>query len=395
MNKILVEVSVGELFDKITILEIKKEYEDLAFQYQTRALVQFSGTDFTELSQSVADGVIPSAAKYYLRLFESEGNSDIQVDYKLAIQPISQSWTEGTGKFGDRPKNTNGCSWENRSNPIGGTAVTWADVGTTVLSVEATDQSGNSATAQTSIIVVRSVQQPYFVSTGADFVVDAFDVLSFDIAVENPDVLDYKITSADLPAGANVEGLTFKWLPKNADAGQLSISFVLEVGGETVGEAFVAAVTVGSVNRSPKIADIANGKVDLVVDPTVEIGFSAFDPDPDSVLEFTVVRIGSRGVLPVVKDVVSSDEDGGTRVTGVLEWIPDAVLDLDSIVRFKVTVTDGELIGSTQFSYGEGAVNTQTKLKLAQTKYKSRVFYGVQWHPMARPVQMKVRDWIG
>ena len=57
-------------------------------------------------------------------------------------------------------------------------------IGTTVLSVEATDQSGNSATAQTSIIVVRSVQQPFFVSTGADFEVNAFDVLTFDIAVE-------------------------------------------------------------------------------------------------------------------------------------------------------------------------------------------------------------------
>ncbi len=41
-------------------------------------------------------------------------------EYTLAIQPISQSWVEGTGKFGDNPKNTNGCSWENRSNPIGG-----------------------------------------------------------------------------------------------------------------------------------------------------------------------------------------------------------------------------------------------------------------------------------
>jgi hypothetical protein len=234
-------------------------------------------------------------------------------------------------------------------------------IGTTVLSVEATDQSGNSATAQTSIIVVRSVQQPFFVSTGADFEVNAFDVLTFDIAVENPDALDYKITSADMPSGAKLEGLTFKWLPKNADAGQLSISFALEVAGETVGEAFVATVTVGSVNRSPKLADIANGKVDLV-DPTVEIAVSAFDPDPDSVLEFTVVRIGSRGVLPVIKDVVSSEEDGGTRVNAVLEWTPDAVSDLDRIVKFKVTVTDGELIGSTQFSYGVGSVNNPPQL---------------------------------
>ena len=53
-------------------------------------------------------------------------------EYTLAIQPISQSWTEGTGKFGDNPKNTNGCSFDNRSNPIGGTAVAWANAGGSV-----------------------------------------------------------------------------------------------------------------------------------------------------------------------------------------------------------------------------------------------------------------------
>ena len=48
--------------------------------------------------------MIPSAAKYYLRLFESEGNAELTEEYKLHIQPISQSWVEGTGKFGISPK---------------------------------------------------------------------------------------------------------------------------------------------------------------------------------------------------------------------------------------------------------------------------------------------------
>ena len=50
----------------------------------------------------------------------------IYEEYKLAVQPISQSWTEGTGKFEDNPKNTIGTSWENRSNPIGANNVTWS-----------------------------------------------------------------------------------------------------------------------------------------------------------------------------------------------------------------------------------------------------------------------------
>jgi hypothetical protein len=46
----------------------------------------------------------------------------------LVAFPISESWVEGTGKFGDNPKNTNGCSWENRSNPIGGNEVSWSNM---------------------------------------------------------------------------------------------------------------------------------------------------------------------------------------------------------------------------------------------------------------------------
>jgi len=127
-------------FGRDQILEVKKEFYNNSFNYPTRALVQFSGTEFTELSKSVSDGTISSNAKYYLRLFEAEGNAEMTETYTLAVQPISQSWTEGTGKFGDKPKNTNGCSWENRSNPIGGTEVAWANAGTSVLTLSSSTQ---------------------------------------------------------------------------------------------------------------------------------------------------------------------------------------------------------------------------------------------------------------
>ena len=140
-------------FGRDQILEVKKEFFNNTFDHPTRALVQFSGDEFTELSKSMVDGTIPAplpasgiggiktTSKIYLRLFEAEGNSEMTEEYKLAVQPISQSWTEGTGKFGDRPKNTNGCSWENRSNPLGGSAVTWATAGTSVLSVSQSEQT--------------------------------------------------------------------------------------------------------------------------------------------------------------------------------------------------------------------------------------------------------------
>jgi|MDTE01.3.fsa_nt_gb hypothetical protein len=136
-------------FGRDQILEVKKEFYNTAFDHPTRALVNFSGTEFTELSKSLADGTIsplrtPNAAsgtKVYLRLYEAEGNAELSEEYTLHVQPISQSWTEGTGKFGDRPKNTNGCSWKNRSNPIGGNVVTWDTPGVSVLSVSSSTQT--------------------------------------------------------------------------------------------------------------------------------------------------------------------------------------------------------------------------------------------------------------
>ena len=115
-------------FGRDQILEVKKFFYNNSFDHQTRALVNYEGKDFTNMSESIADGTI-SNPKFYLRLYEAEGNSELSEEYKLAIQPISMSWVEGTGKFGDVPKNTNGCSWENRSNPIGGTELIWSGSG--------------------------------------------------------------------------------------------------------------------------------------------------------------------------------------------------------------------------------------------------------------------------
>ena len=143
-------------FGKDQILEIKKKFYNSKFQNQTRALVQFTGTDFTEMSESIADGKITSP-QFFLKMFEAEGNAKIATDYKLAIQPISQSWTEGTGKFSGNPKNTNGCSWENRSNPYGGTAVTWSNAGTSILTVSQSTQTFSNESSDVEVEVTNMV----------------------------------------------------------------------------------------------------------------------------------------------------------------------------------------------------------------------------------------------
>ena len=130
-NVITSETFKDQNFGRDQILEIKKEFFNNSFDYPTRALVNFSGTEFTEMSKSVSDGTIASDAKYFLRLYEAEGNAELTENYSLFVSAISESWVEGTGKFEDNPKNTNGCSWLNRSNPIGGTAVPWGYAGVT------------------------------------------------------------------------------------------------------------------------------------------------------------------------------------------------------------------------------------------------------------------------
>ena len=144
-NRITGETERDQNFGRDQILEVKKEFYNFSFDYPTRALVEFNGDEFTELSKSIVDGTIPqpsahnsdTGARIYLRLYEAEGNSDFaETPYTLTFRPISQSWAEGTGKFGDNPKNIQGCSWENRTNLIDGSiSQAWADAGVSVYPV--------------------------------------------------------------------------------------------------------------------------------------------------------------------------------------------------------------------------------------------------------------------
>jgi len=130
-NKVTGVTERDQNFGQDQILELKKFFYNSSFDYPTRALIDFTGTDFTSLSSSISSGDITNPT-FYLRLYEAEGNQELSTEYTLHAQPLSQSWDEGRGKFGDNPKVTNGVSWENRNYPDGGTAVSWSNAdGTT------------------------------------------------------------------------------------------------------------------------------------------------------------------------------------------------------------------------------------------------------------------------
>ena len=113
-------------YGKDQILELKKQFQNRLFQYQTRVLINFAGEQFDTVKTLQNAGSIPSTAKYKMKLFEAAGNSDLSEEYTLAAYPLYQSWKEGIGKFSDDPKTTNGVSWENRNFPEGGAEVSWS-----------------------------------------------------------------------------------------------------------------------------------------------------------------------------------------------------------------------------------------------------------------------------
>ena len=129
-------------FGKDEILELKKEFYNTVFDYPTRVLVQFDITDIKdsiENLKSTNEEIIPSTdptfgSKFYLRLYEAEGNQELSSDYGLTAHAVSESWDEGRGKFGSSPQVKDGCSWNFRKFPEGGSGISWTASGSSFYS---------------------------------------------------------------------------------------------------------------------------------------------------------------------------------------------------------------------------------------------------------------------
>ncbi len=93
--------------------------------YNSRILIDFTGTEFTALSQSIVEGTIGSTSrKFYLNL-KGVYATDLPIAYNLEAYPISQSWLNGTGNYADKPETRNGVAWSNRTG-FDGTNQQWS-----------------------------------------------------------------------------------------------------------------------------------------------------------------------------------------------------------------------------------------------------------------------------
>lgn len=137
ISQVFTDINTGQ--DQI--LELKKHFYNRSFDHQSRVLINFAGPEFTALSKSISDGEIVGDVKYFLKLYEAEGTQTLSTEYKIAALPLSESWDEGIGKFGDSPKSTTGNSWNNRTNYRGATATAWSTPGGTTITSSNASQS--------------------------------------------------------------------------------------------------------------------------------------------------------------------------------------------------------------------------------------------------------------
>ena len=142
-------------FGKDEILELKKEFYNLSFDYPTRVMLQF---DLTNISESINSGEILSprleentGSKFYLKLYEAEGNQEQSSDYNITGNAISESWDEGRGKFGSDPQVKDGASWNFRKFPVGGSGISWATSGSSFISQSGFDVSQSFSSSKPDI----------------------------------------------------------------------------------------------------------------------------------------------------------------------------------------------------------------------------------------------------
>jgi len=83
--------------------------------FNSRILIDFSGAELDSLFDDITNLTIGSTnRKFYLNL-KGVYATDIPIQYDLKAFPVSQSWTNGTGNYADKPQTRNGVSWSTRT----------------------------------------------------------------------------------------------------------------------------------------------------------------------------------------------------------------------------------------------------------------------------------------
>lgn len=113
-----------------------------------RALIQF---DSSSLSSIFSSKIVSANWNAYLRLYLAQASA-LPTSYTLFAFPISQSWSQGTGRFDNIPETENGASWNYRTD----TAL-WAITGSSFTSASFGSQSFSPNNTQDIVMDVTSI----------------------------------------------------------------------------------------------------------------------------------------------------------------------------------------------------------------------------------------------
>ena len=72
-----------------------------------RTFIQFDTSELVDIIDNKTNG---KSIKTNLHMYLNYAN-ELPVEFDLNCYPLAEAWDEGTGKFGDSPDNTTGCSW--------------------------------------------------------------------------------------------------------------------------------------------------------------------------------------------------------------------------------------------------------------------------------------------
>jgi len=130
----LVTRGTGANMGEADVSEIFSIYgrQTTSSQELSRILTKFP---VSTISSDRTNNKIPASGSmsFYLRLFNAEHSKTVPRDYKLVVQPVSQSWQEGVGldleNYKDLTKGNTGANWMSASN-----TAPWTSVGGDYLS---------------------------------------------------------------------------------------------------------------------------------------------------------------------------------------------------------------------------------------------------------------------
>lgn len=103
-----------------------------------RTFIQF---DTNGIKDVINNKALSGSIKADLSMYLSYAN-ELPIEFNLNCYPLAEDWDEGTGKFGDVPDNTTGCSWRYKK---AGTVERWTSgsfIANTTASFESANKGG-------------------------------------------------------------------------------------------------------------------------------------------------------------------------------------------------------------------------------------------------------------